>query len=222
MKINGADPDFHRRDLWNAIQSGNFPEWELGLQLFDDKFADSFEFDVLDATKIIPEEEVPIRRVGRLVLDRCVDNFFAETEQVAFCTNNIVPGVDFTQRSAAAGPQLLLPRHAGEASGRTEFHPHSRQRAEVPVPQFPAGRPHGDGQSEGPGELRAQFLGRRRGRSAREPRDRIPLLPGGRGRPQGARALGEFRRPLQPGAAVLRQPDRRWNRATSPTRWSSN
>ncbi len=96
VKINGADPDFHRRDLWNAIQSGNFPEWELGLQLFDEAFADSFEFDVLDATKLIPEEQVPIRRVGRLVLDRCVDNFFAETEQVAFCTNNIVPGVDFS------------------------------------------------------------------------------------------------------------------------------
>ncbi len=96
VKINGADPDFHRRDLWNAIQSGNYPEWELGLQLFDEDFAESFPFDVLDATKLIPEEEIPIRRVGRLVLDRCVDNFFAETEQVAFCTNNIVPGVDFT------------------------------------------------------------------------------------------------------------------------------
>jgi catalase len=96
VKINGADPDFHRRDLWNAIHSGAFPEWELGLQLFDQDFADSFEFDVLDATKLIPEEQVPIRRVGRLVLDRCVDNFFAETEQVAFCTNNIVPGVDFS------------------------------------------------------------------------------------------------------------------------------
>lgn len=96
VKINGADPDFHRRDLWNAIQAGDFPEWELGLQLFDDKFAESFPFDVLDATKLIPEEEVPVRRVGRLVLDRCVDNFFAETEQVAFCTNNIVPGIDFS------------------------------------------------------------------------------------------------------------------------------
>jgi catalase len=96
VKINGADPDFHRRDLWAAIKSGNYPEWELGLQLFDEKFADEFEFDVLDATKLIPEERVPIRRVGRLVLDRCVDNFFAETEQVAFCTNNIVPGVDFS------------------------------------------------------------------------------------------------------------------------------
>jgi catalase len=96
VKINGADPDFHRRDLWNAIQSGNFPEWELGLQLFDEAFAEKFAFDVLDATKLIPEEEVPIRKVGRLVLDRCVDNFFAETEQAAFCTNNVVPGVDFS------------------------------------------------------------------------------------------------------------------------------
>jgi catalase len=96
VKINGADPDFHRRDLWNAIQTGDYPEWELGLQLFDDKFADEFEFDVLDATKLITEEQVPIRRVGRLVLDRCVDNFFAETEQVAFCTNNIIQGIDFS------------------------------------------------------------------------------------------------------------------------------
>ncbi|PPQ30995.1 catalase HPII [Rhodopila globiformis] len=96
LKINGADPDFHRRDMWNAIQNGDFPEWELGLQLFDDAFADKFEFDILDATKIIPEETIPIRKVGRLVLDRVVDNFFAETEQVAFCTQNIVPGVDFT------------------------------------------------------------------------------------------------------------------------------
>jgi len=96
LKINGADPDFHRRDLWDAIQSGNYPEWELSLQLFDEKFAEEFDFDVLDATKLIPEELVPLRPVGRLVLDRCVDNFFAETEQVAFCTQNIVPGVDFS------------------------------------------------------------------------------------------------------------------------------
>ncbi len=96
VKINGADPDFHRRDLWNAIQAGDFPEWELCLQLFDEDFADKFAFDILDATKIIPEEDVPLRVVGRLVLDRCVDNFFAETEQVAFCTQNIVRGIDFS------------------------------------------------------------------------------------------------------------------------------
>jgi catalase len=96
VKINGADPDFHRRDLWNAITHGDYPEWELCLQLFDDEFADRFDFDVLDPTKIIPEEILPVRRVGRLVLDRLPRNFFAETEQVAFCTQNIVPGIDFT------------------------------------------------------------------------------------------------------------------------------
>jgi catalase len=96
LKINGADPDFHRRDLWNAIKSGNFPEWELGIQVLDDAFVAKFPFDILDPTKIVPEEDVPVRPIGRLVLDRCVDNFFAETEQVAFCTQNIVPGVDFS------------------------------------------------------------------------------------------------------------------------------
>jgi Catalase len=96
LKISGADPDFHRRDLWNAINQGNVPEWELGLQLFDEEFSDKFDFDVLDATKLIPEEILPLRIVGRLVLDRNVDNFFAETEQVAFCVRNVVPGIDFT------------------------------------------------------------------------------------------------------------------------------
>ncbi|MCC6507588.1 MAG: catalase [Pirellulaceae bacterium] len=96
VKINGADPDYHRRDLWNSIQAGNPPEWELGLQRFDEEFAKKFEFDILDATKLIPEEQVPIKIVGRLVLDRTVENFFAETEQVAFCTQNIVPGIDFS------------------------------------------------------------------------------------------------------------------------------
>ena len=96
VKINGADPDFHRRDLWTAIQSGNFPEWELQFQLFDQTLADSFEFDVLDPTKLIPEEILPPIPVGRLVLDRMPDNFFAETEQVAFMTQNVPPGIDFS------------------------------------------------------------------------------------------------------------------------------
>jgi catalase len=96
VKINGADPDFHRRDLWNSIQAGNFPEWELNLQIFTEATAARLPFDVLDPTKLIPEEVVPLLPVGRLVLNRCVDNFFAETEQVAFCTQNIVPGIDFS------------------------------------------------------------------------------------------------------------------------------
>jgi catalase len=96
VKINGADPDFHRRDLWTAIQSGSFPEWELQFQLFDQAFADSFDFDILDPTKLIPEEVLPPIPAGRLVLDRMPDNFFAETEQVAFMTQNVPPGVDFS------------------------------------------------------------------------------------------------------------------------------
>ncbi|MGJ7043450.1 catalase [Shinella sp. BE166] len=96
VKINGADPDFHRRDLWQSIQSGNFPEWELCVQLFDQEFADNFDFDILDPTKIIPEEILPVQPIGRLVLDRMPDNFFAETEQVAFMTQNVPPGIDFS------------------------------------------------------------------------------------------------------------------------------
>jgi catalase len=96
LKISAADPDFHRRDLWETINRGDTVEFELGLQLFSQEEADAFDFDVLDATKVIPEEIVPLKVVGRLVLDRNPDNFFAETEQVAFCTANVVPGIDFT------------------------------------------------------------------------------------------------------------------------------
>ncbi|MFY8325669.1 catalase [Pseudoalteromonas sp. ZZD1] len=96
LKLNGADPDFHRRDMWESINQGDYPEWELGVQVFDQQFADEFEFDVFDATKLIPEEQVPVKVIGKMVLNKVVDNFFAETEQVAFCTQNIVPGLDFT------------------------------------------------------------------------------------------------------------------------------
>ena len=96
LKISGGDPDFHRRDLWNSIDEGKPAEWDLAVQLFDDEFADSFDFDILDATKVIPEEMVPLRVVGRMVLDTNVDNYFAETEQVAYRVSNVVPGIDFT------------------------------------------------------------------------------------------------------------------------------
>ena len=105
VKINGADPDFHRRDLWEAIEAGVFPEWELGLQVFTEAQAESFSFDVLDATKLIPEELVPVRAVGRMVLNRNPDNFFAETEQVAFGTANLIPGID------TSNDPLLQGRH---------------------------------------------------------------------------------------------------------------
>jgi catalase len=96
QKISGKDPDFHRRDLWEAIENGDYPEWELGVQIVEEKDEHSFDFDLLDPTKIIPEEIVPVRRIGKLTLNRNPENFFAETEQVAFHTGNIVPGIDFT------------------------------------------------------------------------------------------------------------------------------
>ncbi|AXB42475.1 catalase [Amycolatopsis albispora] len=96
QKIAGKDPDFNRRDLWESIEAGRFPEWELGVQLVAEDAEHTFDFDLLDPTKIIPEEEVPVRPVGHLVLDRNPDNFFAETEQIAFHTANVVPGIDFT------------------------------------------------------------------------------------------------------------------------------
>jgi catalase len=103
VKISGADPDFHRRDLWEAIETGAYPEYELGVQIFTEAQAEAFSFDVLDATKLVPEELVPVRTVGRLTLNRNPDNFFAETEQVAFCTAHVVPGIDFSNDPLLAG-----------------------------------------------------------------------------------------------------------------------
>ncbi len=169
VKINGADPDFHRRDLWNAIKAGDYPEWELGLQLFDEDFAEQFDFDVLDATKLIPEEEVPIRRVGRLVLDRCVDNFFAETEQVAFCTQNIVPGVDFSNDPLLQGRNFSYLDTQLKRLGQPNF-------THIPInaPKCPFAHFQQDGHMaminpKGTGQLRAEFLGRRRRRPRESP-----------------------------------------------------
>ncbi|QRR32645.1 catalase [Hydrogenophaga sp. YM1] len=103
VKISGADPDYHRRDLWERIEAGAYPTYELALQVFTEEQAERFSFDVLDATKIVPEELVPLRPVGRMVLNRNPDNFFAETEQVAFCTANVVPGIDFSNDPLLAG-----------------------------------------------------------------------------------------------------------------------
>lgn len=96
VKISGADSDFHRRDLWDAIEAGQYPEWELGLQIIPEADEHKFDFDLLDPTKLIPEEMVPVKIIGKMVLNRNPDNFFAETEQVAFLPGNIVPGIDFT------------------------------------------------------------------------------------------------------------------------------
>src|SRR5665811_1515969 len=96
VKIAGADSDFHRRDMFDAISAGDFPEWELAVQLFSQEEADAFPFDHLDPTKLIPEEGVPLQVIGRMVLNRWPNNFFAETEQVAYCPSHVVPGIDFS------------------------------------------------------------------------------------------------------------------------------
>src|SRR5665213_3058367 len=96
QKIAGKDPDFHRRDLFEAIERGDYPEWELGVQIVEEADEFKFDFDLLDATKLIPEELVPVRRVGKMTLNRNTDNYFAETEQVAFHTGHVVPGIDFS------------------------------------------------------------------------------------------------------------------------------
>ena len=106
VKISGADQDYHRRDLFEAITAGDFPEWEFAVQLFTQAEADAFPFDHLDATKLIPEELVPLKVIGRMVLDRWPANFFAETEQVAFCPSHVVPGIDFSNDPLLQGRLL--------------------------------------------------------------------------------------------------------------------
>ena len=222
VKINGADPDFHRRDLWDAVQSGDFPEWELGVQLFDDEFADRFEFDILDATKIIPEEQVPVRRIGRLVLDRMVDNFFAETEQVAFCTQNVVPGIDFTNDPLLQGRNFSYLDTQLKRLGGPNFTHLPVNAPRCPVAHFqqdghmamvnPVGRvnyePNSwDGGSAGPRE---------------DPDRRLPDVRRRGSRAEAAHPVGDVRRPLQPGPPVLRSARRPSSRTTSSTPSSSS
>jgi catalase len=136
VKIAGADPDFHRRDLFEAIDRGDFPEWELGIQAFDEKFADSLPYDVLDPTKIIPEEVLPVRPIGRMVLDRYPDNFFAETEQVAYCPANIVPGIDFSNDPLLQGRLFSYLDTQLKRLGSTNFHQLPINAAKCPVMNF--------------------------------------------------------------------------------------
>ena len=133
QKISGKDPDFHRRDLWEAIEKGNFPEWELGVQVVDEADEHKFEFDLLDPTKIIPEELVPVQRIGKLTLNRNPDNFFAETEQVAFHIGNIVPGIDFTNDPLLQGRLFSYTDTQLIRLGGPNFHEIPINRPVVPI-----------------------------------------------------------------------------------------
>ncbi len=133
VKINGADPDFHRRDLYEAIAKGAFPEWEFGVQAFDEEQAASFDFDILDPTKIIPEEVVPIQVVGRMVLDRNPVNFFAETEQAAFHPGHVVPGIDFTNDPLLQGRLFSYTDTQISRLGGANFHELPINRPRCPM-----------------------------------------------------------------------------------------
>ena len=136
LKINGADNDFHRRDLWNAIDSGDFPEWEFSVQAFDQATADKFEFDILDATKLIPEEVVPLTKLGKMVLNRNPDNFFAETEQVAFHPGHVVPGIDFSNDPLLQGRLFSYTDTQLSRLGGPNFHEIPINRPQCPMRNF--------------------------------------------------------------------------------------
>lgn len=133
QQISGKDPDFHRRDLWNAIESGNFPEYELGVQLIPEEDEHKYPFDLLDPTKIIPEEVVPVKRIGKMVLDRNPDNFFAETEQVAFHPGHLVPGIDFTNDPLLQGRLFSYLDTQLSRLGSPNFHEIPINRPVAPV-----------------------------------------------------------------------------------------
>ena len=140
VKIAGADPDYHRRDMWEAVSSGAFPEWEFAVQIFTQEEADGFPFDHLDPTKLIPEELVPLKVIGRMVLDRMPENFFAETEQVAFCPSHVVPGIDFSNDPLLQG--RLHSYHDTQLSrlGSPNFH-----QLPINAPKCPFGNHQRDG-----------------------------------------------------------------------------
>lgn len=133
QKISGKDPDFHRRDLWDSIEAGAFPEWELGLQIIPEEDEHKFSFDLLDPTKLVPEELVPVQRVGKLTLNRNPDNFFAETEQAAFHPGHIVPGIDFTNDPLLQGRLFSYTDTQLIRLGGPNFHEIPINRAHVPV-----------------------------------------------------------------------------------------
>lgn len=133
QNISGKDPDFHRRDLWEAIETGAFPEWELGVQLIPEADEHKYEFDLLDPTKIVPEELVPVRRIGKLTLNRNPDNFFAETEQVAFHVGHVVPGIDFTNDPLLQGRLFSYLDTQLKRLGGPNFHEIPINRSVAPV-----------------------------------------------------------------------------------------
>jgi len=178
VKLQGADNDFHRRDLFEAIQAGAFPEWEFGVQLFTEAEADKFPFDHLDPTKLIPEELVPVQIVGRMVLDRWPDNLFAETEQVAYCPANMIPGIDFSNDPLLQGRLFSYLDTQLSRLGGPNFH-----QLPINAPKCPFANHQRDG------HMQMQVP---RGRVAYEPNSLdADSAPTGRETPRGFRSFNE-------------------------------
>ncbi len=163
VKIAGADPDFHRRDMFEAIQAGNFPEWDLAVQLFTQEEADALPFDHLDATKLIPEELVPLTVIGRMTLNRWPDNFFAETEQVAFCPSHVVPGIDFSNDPLLQGRLFSYLDTQLSRLGSPNFH-----QLPVNAPKCPFANQQRDGHMQ---------MAQPKGRTSYEPNSLEPGSP---------------------------------------------
>jgi catalase len=136
VKIAGADPDFHRRDLFEAIEGGQYPQWDFGIQVIDEALAESLPYDILDATKVIPEEIVPVEIIGRMTLNRNPDNFFAETEQAAFCPANVVPGIEFSDDPLLQGRLFSYLDTQLKRLGSTNFHQLPINAPKCPVMNF--------------------------------------------------------------------------------------
>lgn len=203
VKIAGADPDFHRRDLWEAIEAGAYPEYELCMQIFTEAQGEEFSFDILDATKLVPEELVPVIPVGKMVLDRNPDNFFTETEQVAFCAAHIVPGMDFSNDPLLAGRIHSYVDTQITRLGGANFH-------EIPI-NSPVAQVHNN-QRDG---MHRQAINR--GRVAYEPNS----LAGGCPFQAGATGFRSFPQPIS-GDKVRGKPERFADHYTQATLfWNS-
>jgi catalase len=199
VKVSGADPDYHRRDLWEAIEAGAYPEWELGVQVVSEEQAEKFSFDILDPTKLIPEELVPVRPIGRMVLNRNPENFFAETEQVAFCAAHVIPGIDFSNDPLLAGRIHSYVDTQISRLGGANFH-------EIPInaPLAPVHNNQRDG-------MHRQTINR--GRVSYEPNS----LAGGCPFQTGEIGFVPFPEPLEVGDEVRGKPERfaeHYNQAT--------
>ncbi len=208
LKLQAADNDYHRRDLFEAIDTGAFPQWDLAIQVFDQEFADAQPYDVLDATKLIPEEDVPLRVIGTMTLNRNVDNFFAETEQVAFLPTNVPPGIDFSNDPLLQGRLFSYLDTQKSRLGTTNFHQIPVNAPRCPFGNFqrdgmmqtmvPKGRANYEpnsladhGEDGGPRETDAGFATATAASGPDETGDKLRVR------------AESFRRSLQPGAAVL-------------------